>query len=103
MTTRGSGVSDGNEPWHMRVVASVATRLIYFVIGFFAIPFGGMFLGAERSSITYLLSSGWGLPLFVYLAAGITAAIVGPGIYTLETTRGRGNLKEIRKNASPRR
>lgn len=90
------------DPWHMRLVVFIATRLIYFAIGFFAIPaflaltaFRGRSPYAYRIIYDAIPTMMWACP-----ALGLATAVLGPFIYSRRTMRGRGTLGEVRRRAS---
>lgn len=87
------------DPWHMRLVVFIVTRLIYFSIGFVL-----FFLGISHSMRTLEFDNTF--PLFwnwksfaACMGMGVVAAVIGPALYNIESTRGRGTLSEIRKNS----
>ncbi len=78
-----------------RLVANLVTRIIYF-IGSCAAVFFFMGYRSWQFASEFPATS-----IAFVVAAGLLGALFGPMLYTLETQRGRGSLKEIRAR-SPR-
>ena len=96
-------MSNEREPWHMRVVVFIITRLVYFVIGFFLLPVGSAILFRRSFAFVdpFTFFGVWQFWL-VYLAIGIVVAIFGPSAYTMMINQGRGSLDEIRRKSGLR-
>jgi hypothetical protein len=92
-------MSNGKEPWHLRLVVSIITRVVFFVIGFFLVPVGSLvsYRDGSISPFTYYIMTPRGL--WFDVSVGVLAAIFGPYIYESATEQGRGDLEEIRKNS----
>jgi hypothetical protein len=96
-------MSDQTDSIWMRVVVDVVTRLIYFCLAFCGALFGPYTLNRHRTPWVppeNLISRG--PHLYIALAFGVLAAIVGPFLYNGGVMRGRGDLKKT-KDMSRRR
>ncbi len=88
----------GDPKW-LKATVGVITRLVYFLIGFF----GPVFLvGAwtyHRYHTPLVGIWAWHFLGPISIVTGILAAVFGPYLYRIESTRGLGELGEIRKRS----
>lgn len=77
-------------------LADIITRILYFIGTFIGIILAVVFLSSRSLAFVHLFTP---TGLTILCALSLLSALIGPYLYTKKVNRGRGTLREVKKNS----